>query len=208
LSKDNKNLPSNDFYKLYENKDTLQINEKYRAYLKIDTAKVKDLAKITVFFDDKVQVPRYGNKFDISYTVMGEGPQSYDITIINREKKPEQKIKFTHTLFIKRPVYPTPPIDYIVVPEKYPVFNSKKYKNFNDYLIQSFKRENIKASGRVYFDYTVMKDGSTRFEQVKGYGFEEKEKIIKIITEFHDWIPGEDKGKKVNVFVSAFCDFK
>ncbi|MGZ4048617.1 MAG: hypothetical protein ACXVPU_13320 [Bacteroidia bacterium] len=209
IIKNNKDLPSNDFYKLYENKDTLHVNEKYRAYIEIDPTKINDLSKITVFFDKTYEVPRYGNKYDISFNEIGEGLQSYDITIINREKKPAEIIKFTRTLFLKLPVYPNPPeIDYIVVPEKYPEFNSKIYKNFNDYLIQAFKKENIKASGRVYIDYYVMKDGSTQFKQAKGYGFEEEDKIRKIITDFHDWIPGEDNGKKVNVYVSAFCDFK
>ena len=53
-----------------------------------------------------------------------------------------------------------------------------------------------------------MKDGSTRFEQIKGYGFDDRDKISKIVAAFHDWVAGEDKGQKVNVYISAICDFK
>ena len=209
LAKDNKSFPADAYYKLYENKDTLYAGETYKAYIEIDTTKIKDINKIAAFYDKAVVIARYGNKFEIEIRTSAEGVQSLDITLYNSEQKPYTTAKFTHKIFVRKPSRTSiASVDYIVVPEKYPTCNSKNYKDFNDYLIQSFKKENIKAHGKVAIDYTVMKDGSTRFEQIKGYGFDDRDKISKIVAAFHDWVAGEDKGQKVNVYISAICDFK
>ncbi len=208
LSKDIKKFPDNYYYKLYELKDTLYAGENYKAYIEIDTTKIKDINKISVFFEHNSPLRLYKNKFELEFITAFEGPFECELTIYNSELKPYTTTNIKHTIYVIRPLKPKPPMDYVVVPEKYPVFNSATYKDFTDYLTQSFKKENIKARGKVFIDYTVMKDGSMRFEQIKGYSFEDRDKIEKIVTGFKDWIPGEDGGKKVNVYVSAICNFR
>jgi hypothetical protein len=202
-------LHSKDFFSISTKTDTLELSYKYKAFIVIDSTKIKDLNKIKVLFYDKTPLERKKNKFKLVYMPFLEGFNSYDITIINNSSKQPDTIKSTISFYALRSSRPSN-IDYIALADKMPKFNSAGYTSFNDYLIKSFQKENIKIKGKVIIDYTVMTNGSTRFEQIQQSAlnsYEDEEKIEKIISKYKGWTVGEDKGRKVNVYVSDIFKF-
>jgi hypothetical protein len=201
-------LHSNSFFRISTKTDTLEFSYKYQAFIVIDSTKIKDLTKIKVLFYN-TPLPRKKDKFKLTYLPFSEGLNSYDITIINNSGKYPDTIKSKISFYAHRSSRSSN-IDYIALAEKMPKFNSQEYASFNDYLIKSFQKENVKLKGKVIIDYTVLADGSTRFEQIQQTAldsYDDEEKIEKIITKYKDWTPGEDKGKKVNIYISDILKF-
>jgi hypothetical protein len=199
---------SQDFFKFYTKRDTVSIGDNYEAYVVIDSSKIKNPDKITVLFYS-VPLPRTGTKFKILYKPVMEGPNNFEITIINNENKVPESVKFTHSVFVRR-ARKTPSPDYVVLPEKKPEFRSKEFRSFDDYLLNAIKAAKIHIEGKLILSYTVMLDGSTRFESLKSANINQGdlEKTESIVKSYSGWIPGEDKGKKVNVNIYAVYDFK
>jgi hypothetical protein len=200
-------MHSNDFIKILSKNDTIHLGQEYEAFLAIDTNKVKGLDKMTALFYD-VPLKCEGNKFKISFRPMKLGPTFYDISIV-RSDKGNDTIKFTHNVYGLMPAKSTS-TDYVVIADKMPKFNSSEFKSFDDYFVKSLQREGIYLRGKIILSYTAMKDGSTRFEGIKKGEINDadKKRIEKIFTGYKSWTPGEDKGKVVNVNISAVYDFK
>lgn len=205
-------IHENDYFKI-QAPDTLLLNVDYEAFLEIDTNKIKNLNTISVLFYD-LPINRIGNKYKIAYKPIGIGPLDYEIRIIKKEKKLSDTIKFTHSFFVTRPkntnTFEAKNNDYVITAQIMPKFNSKNYKSFDDYFIQSLKRENIILKGKIFISYTVMINGTTRFEMVRRGEVNDnhKDKIKTIIESYSGWTSGEDNGKQVNVMISPVYNFQ
>jgi hypothetical protein len=193
-----------DLCKIYTKTDTLEIPHKYKAFIVIDSTKIKDLNKIKIFFYT-VPLERKKNKFKIEYIPIISGLNSYDLTIINHS----DTIRSTITFYGKKHTK-SGGVDYIALAEQMPQFNSNEYTSFADYFIKSCKKENISLQGKAIIDYTVLANGSTRFEKIEQSAlksYDDEEKIEQIITNYKGWTPGMDKGKKVNVNIRDIIKF-
>lgn len=198
----------NDFCKIYTKTDTLEIPDKYKAFIVLDSTKIKDLNKIKMFFYT-VPLDRKKNKFKIEYIPILPGLNSYDLTIINNSNNKSDTIKSAITFYAKRQTKSVK-TDYIAHADQMPKFNSKEYSSFADYFIKSCKKENVLLKGKVIIDYTVLANGWTRFEKIDQSAlnsYEDEEKIENIITNYRGWTPGIDKGKKVNVNIRDIIKF-
>jgi len=194
------------YWKFHTLADSIEVGSEFRAYVEIDTTIIKDLDKISVYVWN-VRVERNSNKFPISFVVFLKEPLKYDVRIINNS----DTTKFQRNVYGIKQKNPEPSISVVPFPDKMPEFKSHgEYSSFEDYLLKSIKKEQIKVVGKLMLTYTILVDGKIAEIKVhsKTLNYFDKDKISNIIANSKNWTPGIDNGKNVNVPMQNAFDFK
>jgi hypothetical protein len=193
------------YWKFKSTADSVEVGSEFKAFIEIDTTKVKDLDKISVYVWD-TKIERTSNLFPISFVVFLKGALKYDLRVINNS----DTIKFQKIVYGIKQKNPKPSVSVVPLPEKMPEYKSKTYTSFDDYIIRSLKKENISVTGKLILTYTIMADGKITDIKVhnKTLNYLDKDKISIIIADSKSWTPGKDKGKNVNVPIQNLFDFK
>ena len=77
-------------------------------------------------------------------------------------------------------------------------------KEFYKYISQNFKTPDVKGlAGKVFVTFIVEKDGSiTEVKVLRDIGYGTGEEAVRVLKNSPNWIPGEQKGRKVRVLYS------
>ncbi|MES2812553.1 MAG: TonB family protein [Bacteroidota bacterium] len=84
----------------------------------------------------------------------------------------------------------------------------KGYQDFYKYIGSSFKYSDEavknKVNGRIFIEFVIEKDGKIiDVKLVRGLGYGLDEEAIRVISNYENWIPGQQKGKNVRVRYSV-----
>lgn len=98
---------------------------------------------------------------------------------------------------IDNTIYPLTKIETLPIPKK-------GFKDFTTHIQKTFKysEEAIKnkVEGKIFIQFIIEKDGKINdIKLLKGLGYGLDEEAIRVISNYENWIPGQQRGKKVRV---------
>lgn len=150
----------------------------------------------------------YSCKNNLDYTETGKYKDGFKDGIFegkNLKTNTSYKEEYQNGKFIKgtRTFADNTKSEYFEI-EKKP-FPKKGIQDFYNYIGKNFKKtkEAIqnKISGKLYVNFVIDKDGEIvepKIVKPLGYGLDEE--AIRVITNYENWIPGQQRGMNVRVF--------